>query len=171
MKPIIITIHVNAGAAIRARRGSAGATQIVLTDKDLDQLTEAQRDTLAHHYERSKSPWGVKGPQWADPLAWHAEPVDRASLDVLKGLLDRRLAVMNDYTATWVAPTSGRPEDVLLSLARHLPRQDMGGYSWPVVQSALLFGAERCAMEQHDGVEPPSPSLAMGDDPPWAGWG
>ncbi len=170
MKPIIVTIHINAGAAIRSGRCRAGSTQIALTEHDMSQLTVEQRETLAKHYTRAKAPWAKNGPQWSDPLAWHAEPVATASLEVLRELLDRRAAVMAEYAAIWVAPSSGRPEDVLLDLARHLPRADTAGYSWAVVQSALLWAAERCAEDDRPTDDPPSPSLAAGDDPPWAGW-
>jgi len=146
MRPLTITIHVNAAAAARSRRGHAGPSQLVLGADDLRTLSEAQRETLAKHYERTAPVWGSgHGPQWSDPLAWHAEPVDIASLQVLRQLLDRRAEVMAAYGARFHPRTAGRVEDVLLALAKDLPRRDVAGFAWTIVESALRQAAEQCS--------------------------
>jgi len=168
MNPITVTIHVNAAAAVRDGRGRSGPVRLELGDAEIGELTGLQRIALHNHLSRTKSSWGNKGPQWADPLAWHGEPVANASLHVLKKLLDRRALVMDQFAALFQAPTSGKIEDVLIDLARHMPRRDVAGYSWCVVQAALMLAAERC--EDLENVDPPDPKLALGDDPPWAAW-
>jgi hypothetical protein len=148
MRPITITIHVNAAAAIRAGRGRAGGSQLVLDETDLAQLSTTQRETLAKHYDRFVPPWGTdRGPQWSDPLAWHAEPVATASLHVLRELLDRRAFVMENYAEHWSALNEAHVRDVLYALAQHLPEQDIAGFSWPVIESALRVAARRCTRQ------------------------
>jgi len=168
MKPIMVTIHVNAAAAVRCGNGRAGGVRLDLGDEEIRALSKRQRETLAHHLNRTKSSWGNKGPQWSEPLAWKAEPVAEASFEVLKQLLDRRAKVMEEFAEYFEAPTTAKIEDVLMDLARHMPHADVAGHSWDVVRAALMYAAERC--EDLANIDPPDPRPVVGDEPPWAAW-
>ena len=92
---ITLTIHIDAGAAVRAGLAYAGPKAVHLTAEDLASLTDEQRETLARHLDGLPGPWD-DGPHWGDPLALHAPPCASADLDTLRSLLDHRTATMRD---------------------------------------------------------------------------
>jgi hypothetical protein len=96
--PITITINVDAAAAVRVGKGTAGPCKLELDAVMLAHLDPAQRNTLAAHLG-DESPRGGERVRWGDPLTMHAPAVGEATLATLAYLLDFRAGKIREQEA------------------------------------------------------------------------
>lgn len=155
--PLIVTIHIDAGAAARECYGFAGPHTLLLSSADLASLSDVQRDTLARHFDRE--------PVYAEPLSHHSEPVGRATIAALASLLDQRTEYVGhlasearrmqlepswvgartaiDRLRTWLASNPGAAEDqktaatILSPHVTHNMRTILRATCHPAIRQAL----------------------------------
>lgn len=92
MQKIVITLRVDPAAAVRHGKSTAGEHRLTLTDEDMAQLTELERETLARHLE------GRKG--WERPLA-EGMRLPEATFEMLRACLARRWEEMRKEGAVF----------------------------------------------------------------------
>jgi hypothetical protein len=85
-KQLTVTIYVAPAAAVRAGKAHCGEIALLLSDADVAQLSDDQRDTLARHLAQES--------YWRAPLSQEAPEVAEASLTTLRQLLDVRREVV-----------------------------------------------------------------------------
>jgi hypothetical protein len=136
MRPVVLTLHVDAAAAVREGRSAAGPARLELSDADVATLSERQRETLARHLERA--------PGYGEPLTTGAPPIGHADLAALASLLDTRADAMAIAESIGLLPRcmrSGLPTDAdgRCSQCRFIGRSDkqVGPMHAPVCEVGL----------------------------------
>lgn len=83
---IVITLHVDAAAAVRAKHCAAGPQRVELDAETIAAMSDIERETLALHLERR--------PGWGEPLHVGCEPLAVADVPTVLACLRARAQAM-----------------------------------------------------------------------------